>query len=91
MRVLFSTGNEGKFEEASHALRELIPGCTVLRANVDPVEVQGRCDDIAAEKTRCALRLAREQGVDLTGVHVFVTEDVRCGGVCGYTTLATTQ
>ena len=77
-RILFSTGNEGKFEEAKHALSELIPGCEVLRANVDPAEIQGSCEDIAAEKTLSALRLAREQGVDLVGVDVFVTEDVRC-------------
>jgi hypothetical protein len=78
MRILFSTGNEGKFEEAKHALSELIPGATVLRANVDPAEIQGSCDDIATEKTRSAIRLWKQDYEREYDVDFFVTEDVRC-------------
>jgi Ham1 family len=75
--ILFSTGNHGKFEEAAHALRALLPGCTVHRCDVDPVEVQGRCDDIASEKCRTALRLAQAQCLPLLSeCDYFIAEDV---------------
>jgi|APGre2960657444_1045066.scaffolds.fasta_scaffold00098_17 inosine triphosphate pyrophosphatase len=76
MRVVFSTGNDGKYEETCHGLCALAPSVVLTRCDVDPEEVQGSCDDIARQKTLTALRLAREQGVELSGADYFMTEDV---------------
>lgn len=82
VRLLLSTGNNGKFTETAHAL-EAVEHVVLSRCDVDPVEIQGNCEAVATQKARDALKLAAAAGV-LKDVDLFMTEDVRrvCSTTC---------
>lgn len=66
MKVLYCTGNEGKFKEASFVFEEFNArgGTTVeiVQVDADPVEVQGSAEEIGTSKVTEAVRILRAKG-----------------------------
>jgi len=80
MKVLYCTGNAGKFREASFVIDGWNEShdATVeyVQVDADPVEVQGTPEEIGASKVVEATRLLRERGAIPPDVDWVVTEDV---------------
>lgn len=81
MKVLYCTGNAGKFREAGFVIdgwNESHESSTVeyVQVDADPVEVQGTPEEIGASKVVEATRLLRERGAIPPDVDWVVTEDV---------------
>ena len=96
MKVLYCTGNAGKFREASFVIdgwNESHESSTVEYAQVDadPVEVQGTPEEIGASKVVEATRLLRERGAISPDVDWVVTEDTFDDGDCRNTCCAANE
>lgn len=66
MKVLYCTGNEGKFKEASFVFEEFNKrGGTVVeiaQVDADPTEVQGTAEEIGLSKVNEAVRILSARG-----------------------------
>ena len=80
MKVLYCTGNAGKFREASFVIdgwnESRDAKVEYVQVDADPVEVQGTPEEIGASKVVEATRLLRERGAIPPDVDWVVTEDV---------------
>ena len=75
MKVLYCTGNAGKFREASFVIDgwnaergETEAKVEYVQVDADPVEIQGTSEEIGARKVTEATRLLRERGAK-EGIH----------------------
>lgn len=66
MKILYCTGNAGKFKEASFVFEEFNKrGGTVVeivQVDADPVEIQGSAEEIGLSKVKEAVRILRAKG-----------------------------
>ena len=83
MKVLYCTGNAGKFREASFVIDgwnaergETQAKVEYVQVDADPVEIQGTSEEIGARKVTEATRLLRERGAIPDDVDWVITEDV---------------
>ena len=81
--VLYCTGNDGKFKEASHVVEAYNARCaargsrfraTLTQVDPDPVEIQGDAADVARAKVTAALAALPPEALE--GEDYVVTEDV---------------
>ena len=81
--VLYCTGNDGKFKEASHVVEAYNARCaargsrfraTLTQVDPDPVEIQGDAADVARAKVSAALAALPPEALE--GEDYVVTEDV---------------
>ena len=80
MKILYTTGNSGKFKEASFVFEEFNKrgGTTVEIAQVDadPVEIQGSAEEIGMHKVQEAVRILKAKGAIPEGAgrrrHIFL-------------------
>lgn len=66
MRILYCTGNAGKFKEASFVFEEFNKrggtAVEIVQVDADPVEIQGSAEDIGLSKVKEAVRILRAKG-----------------------------
>ena len=66
MKILYCTGNEGKFKEASFVFEEFNKrggtAVEIVQVDADPVEIQGSAEEIGLNKVREAVRILRAKG-----------------------------
>ena len=77
LRAIYFTGNEGKYQEAQHVVKQLRGNRLVLeRVKVDLPELQGSPEEIAVAKT---LEAARQLEGNTNGARFLITDD---SGLC---------
>lgn len=66
MRILYCTGNAGKFKEASFVFEEFNKrggtAVEIVQVDADPVEIQGSAEQIGLSKVKEAVRILRAKG-----------------------------
>ena len=85
MKILYCTGNEGKFKEASFVFEEFNKrggaAVEIVQVDADPVEIQGSAEEIGLNKVREAVRILKAKGEIPKGT---TTSTVHGGGTPGH-------